>query len=81
MHAELAGLVDRSGETARTLANMGLSSDAVRSALDNMTQGQSVMLATNELLLLVAAAFSIAAAVIWLAPRPTRKVDMTQAGH
>jgi DHA2 family multidrug resistance protein len=81
MHAELAGLVDQSGETTRTLANMGLSSDAVRSALDNMAQSQSVMLATNELLLLVAVAFTIAAAVIWLAPRPTRKVDMTQAGH
>jgi membrane fusion protein (multidrug efflux system) len=81
MHAELAGLVDRTGETARTLANMGFSSDAARSALDNMAQSQGVMLATNELLLYVAVAFSIAAAVIWLAPRPTRKVDMTQAGH
>jgi len=81
MHAELAGLVDRSGETARTLSNMGLSSDAVRSALDNMAQSQSVMLATNEMLLFVAVAFALAAAVIWLAPRPTRKVDMTQAGH
>lgn len=77
----LPGLVDRTGETARTLANTGLSSDAVRSALDNMAQSQSVMLATNELLLIVAVAFAIAAAVIWLAPRPTRKVDMTQAGH
>jgi DHA2 family multidrug resistance protein len=81
VHAELAGLVDRSDESARTLANMGPSSDAVRSALDDMAQSQSVMLATNELLLLVAMAFGIAAVVIWLAPRPARKVDKTQAGH
>jgi len=29
----------------------------------------------------VAVAFGLGALVIWLAPRPTRKVDMTQAGH
>jgi DHA2 family multidrug resistance protein len=81
MHAELAGLVDRSGETARTLANMGLSSDSIRAALDRMAQSQSVMLATNEILLFVAVVFALAALVIWLAPRPTRKVDMTKAGH
>jgi DHA2 family multidrug resistance protein len=36
---------------------------------------------TTRLAASVAIAFAIAAAVIWLAPRPTRKVDPTQAGH
>jgi hypothetical protein len=81
MHAELSGLVDRTGETARTLANMGFSSDSIRLALDRMAQSQSVMLATNEIMLFVAVVFALAALVIWLAPRPTRKVDMTKAGH
>jgi DHA2 family multidrug resistance protein len=81
MHSELSGLVDRSGETARSLANLGFSSDGTRSALDNLTQSQSVMLATNEIMAFVAVTFGLAALVIWLAPRPTRKVDMTQAGH
>ena len=31
--------------------------------------------------LVVSIAFVIAACVIWLAPRPTRQVDITQAGH
>jgi MFS transporter, DHA2 family, multidrug resistance protein len=81
MHAELAGLVDRSGEAARQLTGAGLSSDAVRSALDTLAQSQSVMLATNQIMAFVALAFGCAALVIWLAPRPARKVDMTQAGH
>jgi len=58
-----------------------MSMDAVRETLDRITQSQSVMLATNEIMGLVAIAFSIAAFFIWLAPRPMRKVDMTQAGH
>jgi DHA2 family multidrug resistance protein len=39
-----------------------------------MTQGQSVMLATNQILAFVALAFLFSALLIWLAPRPTRKV-------
>jgi DHA2 family multidrug resistance protein len=81
MHAELAGLTDRGGETARSLADLGLSPDATRSMLDNLLQGQSVMLATNQVMTLVAAVFVCAAFVIWLAPRPGRAVDMSQAGH
>jgi DHA2 family multidrug resistance protein len=81
MHAELAGMVDSAGDAARNLSNGGMSMDAVRETLDRITQGQSVMLATNEIMGLVAVAFAIAACFVWLAPRPTRAVDMTKAGH
>ncbi len=81
MHSELSGLVDRSGETARTLANSGLSSDGVLEALDRLTQSQSVMLATNEIMWSVAIAFAVSALLIWLAPRPMRAVDMSKVGH
>jgi DHA2 family multidrug resistance protein len=81
MHAELSGLVDSAGDTALKLSGSGMSLDAVRETLDRITQSQSVMLATNEIMGLVAIAFSIAAFFIWLAPRPMRKVDMSQAGH
>jgi DHA2 family multidrug resistance protein len=76
MHAELSGLVDRSGEVARTLAAGGMNADQTRQALDNMTQSQSVMLATNEIMWFVALAFFLAALLIWLAPRPTRTVAL-----
>jgi MFS transporter, DHA2 family, multidrug resistance protein len=81
MHAELVGTVDSSGEMARTLTNSGMTADAVRGTLESLIQGQSVMLATNELMAVVGVVFVVSAFVIWLAPRPTRAVDMTQAGH
>jgi DHA2 family multidrug resistance protein len=81
MHAELAGSVDRSGSMMQSLLASGMTPDAARSTLDNLVQGQSVMLATNQIMWIVCGAFVIAAAVIWLAPRPSRAVDMTQAGH
>lgn len=80
-HEELAGLVDRGGETARALAQSGMSPDAVRQTLDHLVQGQSVMLATNQLMLMVALVFLGSAFFIWLARRPTRAVDLSQAGH
>ncbi|WP_157271614.1 DHA2 family efflux MFS transporter permease subunit [Azohydromonas aeria] len=81
MHAELAGVVDATGETARTLSASGLGPDAVRESLDRLLQSQSVMLATNEMMGLVAASFLLAALVIWLAPKPRRGFDIAQASH
>jgi len=49
--------------------------------MNNMVQSQSVMIATNQLMFLVAVAFLLAAFAIWLAPKPSRAVDMAQAGH
>src|SRR5262245_41244233 len=81
MHAELAGLTDRSGEAVRSLLGSGMSMDSVRAVLDRIVQGESVMIATNQIITVVAIVFCIAATVIWLAPRPTHEVDMTKAGH
>ena len=47
----------------------------VRGTLDWLLQGQSVMVATNKLFMLIGGLFIVAAVVIWLAPRPTRQVD------
>jgi DHA2 family multidrug resistance protein len=81
MHARLVGELDRSGEMARSLSAMGMTPDAVRSALDNLLTSQSVMLSTNEMMAWVAALFLFAASVIWLAPKPMHAIDMSQAGH
>jgi MFS transporter, DHA2 family, multidrug resistance protein len=79
-HAELAGLVDSSGETMRTLAASGFNTEQSLQALDHMVQGQAVMLSTNELMLFSSLAFLLAALLIWLAPRPTRTIELG-AGH
>jgi len=81
VHADLAGSVDRFGESAHALAASGMSPGAVTEALDKLLGSQSVMLATNQIMWLVAAAFAISAFVIWVAPRPSRAVDPTQVGH
>jgi MFS transporter, DHA2 family, multidrug resistance protein len=79
MHSELAGVVDRTGEVAHTLSASGFSPEATRQALDNMTQSQSVMLATNEIMAFVSLAFFLSAMLIWAAPRPTRAVALGAA--
>ncbi len=73
LHADLVGLVDRTGETANALRASGMTPDAVRSMLDNLLQGQSVMLAPNEIMAVVGLAFVVSAFVIWLAPKGTRE--------
>jgi len=81
IHADLVGDLDRSGEVMRTLTGLGLPPDARSGMLDNLLTGQSVMLATNQILWIVAALFLVSAFAIWLAPRPTRTVEMSEAGH
>jgi DHA2 family multidrug resistance protein len=80
-HAQLVGDLDRAGETAATLAAAGMAPEQQRQVLDNLLTSQSVMLATNKIMLVVALICCAAAFLIWLAPRPARTVDMTQAGH
>src|SRR5690348_7992975 len=79
MHAELAGVTDRSGDTLNLLT-AGMGHDAAVSQLNALVQSQSVMIATNHLMFVVAVVFAVAAFVIWLAPRPARAVDMAEAG-
>ena len=80
-HAELVGLSDSSGEVLHGLQQSGMSHDASLSALDQLITGQSVMLATNQIMMVIAAGFVIAACVIWLAPKPTRVVEPGAGGH
>jgi DHA2 family multidrug resistance protein len=79
MHAELAPLVDRSGEVAHALAANGMNADQTLSVLDRLAQSQAVMLSTNEIMAIVSVAFFGSALLIWAAPRPTRKVQMGAA--
>jgi DHA2 family multidrug resistance protein len=68
-HAELAGRVH--AEAMNGLAPV---------QLNQLVQSQSVMIATNQLMAVVAMAFVIAAFAIWLSPRPAHAIDPMQAG-
>lgn len=62
-HAELANLIPSH--------NTGIPAALVNA----LVQPQSVMLATNHLFAIIAGTFLFAAAVIWLAPKPTHVAD------
>ena len=79
-HADMVGQFDRSGEVTRSMLDSGMSLDSVRTTLDRLLESQSVMLATNQLFMLIAAILIIAALTIWLAPKPSRVAD-TSAAH
>jgi DHA2 family multidrug resistance protein len=80
MHAELSWLADRTGDTLRGMIASGTPFDMAIRQLDNLVQAQSVMIATNQMMMIVAAAFAMAAGVIWFAPKPSREIDPAQAG-
>ena len=80
-HAELAGLTDSTGMYGKTLQESGLSPEVARSVIDYAASSQSVMLATNEVMMMTSVAIFIAAFVVWLAPKPNRAVDGAAGGH
>lgn len=47
--------------------------------LNNLLQGQAVMLATNHIFQVVSITFVLAATAVWIAPRPKRKADTSGA--
>ena len=80
-HAELVGLADRNGDVLAGLQAAGMTPQAALSALDGMVTSQSVMLATNQIMMAIAVCFVVAACVIWLAPKPQRVVAPGAGGH
>jgi DHA2 family multidrug resistance protein len=70
--SELSGLLNDAQPTIDALVQTGMSHDQAVGTLTNIAYGQAVMLSTNQVFLAAAACFLVAAAAIWLAPRPTR---------
>jgi DHA2 family multidrug resistance protein len=79
-HARLADVVDPTREIASTLPP-GLSGQMVREMLNNLVSRESLMLATNGLMMVIAAVFIIASISIVLAPKAARAVDAASIGH
>ena len=80
-HAELTNIVDPSGEFARSSAHLGQFRQMARGVVDGMVSGQSLMLATNELMVILGTVFAVASLLIVLAPKPQRVVDASAATH
>ncbi len=81
-HDQLSSIVDSTGQLASQIAGApAMVGRAARELLDNMVTGQSMQLATNGLMLVIAVIFFISAFAIALAPKPTRTVDAASVGH
>ncbi|WP_028534357.1 DHA2 family efflux MFS transporter permease subunit [Paludibacterium yongneupense] len=74
-HADLVGQLDGMGDSTRAMLSSGMSMDAVRASLDQILNGQAVMLATNQVFMMIAVIFIVAAISIWFAPKARRVVD------
>jgi len=80
-HAELVAVSDPHGETLAMMQAAGAPPDVALNVFDYLVTSQAVMLATNQLLMWIGVIFFFAAAIIWLAPRPTRSVDPATGAH
>ena len=80
-HADIVGALNQPQSVVDTLTAGGFSHDQALGQLDFMTQGQAVMRATDQMFLITAVVFVVAAAVVWLAPKQTGPMQMGGGGH
>ncbi|MGV0958263.1 MAG: DHA2 family efflux MFS transporter permease subunit [Limnohabitans sp.] len=80
-HAELVGLTDRDQSVRAALEQGGATPEAANQVIDYMVTSQSIMLSTNQVMTGIAVMFLFAAAIIWLAPKPSRSVEPGAGGH
>jgi len=79
-HAKLANVVDPTGQLAGSLPP-GTTGQMVREMFNNLVTSQSLTLATNGLMMVIAVVFIAASIAIVLAPKAARTVDPASVGH
>ena len=80
-HASLAGRLNGPSAFFDSLSGAGFTPVQALNQLDEMTQTQSVMVATDQMFLLTAVVFVIAAAAVWLSPKPRALDAPALGGH
>jgi DHA2 family multidrug resistance protein len=80
-HVNLAGALNDPTGVTHTLTKAGLTPDQALAQIEGLTQSQAVMTATDQMFMFTTLAFVVAAAVVWISPKP-RMVGgvMTDAG-
>jgi DHA2 family multidrug resistance protein len=77
--AKRSELVSHMGDPSAVISGMGaagISTEQATGTVDRLLQQQAVMLATDRMFIITVAIFALAAATIWIAPRPTRAPGM-----
>ena len=80
-HSDIAGALHDTAGFAATLGHAGLAPAQALAQLEALTQSQAVMLATDQMFWIMTAAFLVAAAVVWLAPKPRIFAGAPIGGH
>lgn len=81
-HDQLSSIVDPTGQMGVIVQGLPAQAGQFgRELMDYAVQGQSLMLATNGLMMVIGVIFFISAFAIVLAPKPSRKVDAASVGH
>ncbi len=80
-HADLAGRLNGPGAFVDSLTAVGLSPAQALTQLDSLVQNQAVMVATDQMFLLMTVVFVLAAVVVWIAPKPPRLAMGMPGGH
>jgi len=78
-HAENVMWIDSDNVVMSQLLGQGMSKEAALTYLSELLHRQSVMLATNEIMLFVALMFMVTACVIWFAPRLKTKTSQVRS--
>jgi DHA2 family multidrug resistance protein len=79
--AVLAAELQRPQGMLNAAAASGVGAHRALSMLDFLTQGQSVMLATNHVFLVLAALMAATAGIVWVAPKPPKSAGAMPMAH
>ena len=76
---ELAGAMHNGERAIEAMTAQGAPRDVATAMLSGVVESQSVMLATLNMFAVIAVCFGVAAALIWLAPKPQGPIDTSGA--
>jgi MFS transporter, DHA2 family, multidrug resistance protein len=79
-HANLVAITDSDNSMRIAMENSGISTEMISQTINAMINQQSVMLATNQVMITLSVVFIFAAFIIWAAPKPIKVVKST-GGH
>jgi DHA2 family multidrug resistance protein len=80
-HVDLAGTLHNSDGLANSLQAFGMTAQQALGTIDNLVQGQAVMMSTDHIFVISAILFLVGAVVVWLAPKPSTQVAPGAGGH
>ncbi|MBS0473171.1 MAG: DHA2 family efflux MFS transporter permease subunit [Proteobacteria bacterium] len=78
---ELVSALHRPAATLQALASQGLTPQQAVETLSGLVQGQAIMIATNQLCIVIGAIIALVAVGIWLSPKPQGIIRLDTALH